>query len=83
MKATVFNTESSAVLQTVIALAERALELLTSTTTIILLGVVATFAIMAATINHAWTGFTAGAVIAFAVVMAISMTVDVEKGGKA
>lgn len=82
MKATTFTNESTA-LQSVIALAEKALELLTSTTTILVLGIVAVFAIMAATINHNWGTFHTVAVITFAVIMALSMTVDIEKGGEA
>lgn len=80
MKATTFTNESTA-LQSVKALAEKALELLTSTTTILVLGIVATFAIMAATINHNWGTYHTVAVITFAVIMALSMTVDIEKGG--
>ena len=63
------------------ALAEKALESLTSTTTILVLGVVATFAIMAAVVNGAWTTFTTVATFAFVVAMATSMTIDIEKGG--
>lgn len=80
MKATTFANESTA-LQSVIALAEKALELITSTTTILVLGVVATFAIMAAVVNDAWTTFTTVATFAFVVAMATSMTIDIEKGG--
>ena len=80
MKATTFNTESTA-LQSVIALAEKALELLTSTSLTLISGIVAVFAIMAATINHNWSTFHTVAVITFAVIMALSMTVDIEKGG--
>lgn len=80
MKATTFTNESTA-LQSVIALAEKALELLTSTSLTLISGIVAVFAIMAATINHNWGSFHTVAVITFAVLMAISMTVDIEKGG--
>ncbi|MBQ6279392.1 MAG: hypothetical protein IJK68_06695 [Muribaculaceae bacterium] len=80
MKATLSMNRETA-LQSAIMLAEKALELITSTTTILVLGVVALFAIMAATVNHAWTGFTTVAVLTFAIVMAISMTIDIEKGG--
>lgn len=80
MKATTFTTESTA-LHSVKALAEKALELLTSTTTILVLGIVAVFAVMAAVINNAWSTTTTIAVVAFAVAMAISMTLDIEKGG--
>lgn len=80
MKATTFTPESTA-MQSVKALAEKALEFTTSTTTIVVLGIVATFAVMAAVANDAWTTFTTVAVIAFALVMAISMTVDIEEGG--
>lgn len=68
-------------MQSVIALAEKALESLTSTTTILVLGVVATIAIMAAVVNDAWTTFTTVASFAFVVAMATSMTIDIEKGG--
>ena len=82
MKATLsMNRET--VLQSVIALAERALEFTTSTTTILVLGIVAVFAVMAAVVNGAWTTFTTVTVIAFALVMAIAMTVDIEEGGVA
>lgn len=70
-------------MQSVKALAEKALEFTTSTTTIVVLGIVATFAVMAAVANDAWTTFTTVAVIAFALVMALSMTIDIEKGGVA
>lgn len=80
MKVTTFTTESTA-LQSVIALAEKALELLTSTTTILVLGVVATFAIMASVVNEAWTSFTTVATFAFVVAMGTAMTIDIEKGG--
>ncbi len=80
MKATLSMNRETA-LQSVIALAERALEFTTSTTTIVVLGLVATFAVLAAVANDAWTTFTTVAVIAFALVMAISMTVDIEEGG--
>ncbi len=82
MKATTFTTESTA-LQSVIALAEKALELLTSTSLALISGIVAVFAIMAATINHNWSTFHTVAVITFAVIMALSMTVSDEKGGEA
>lgn len=80
MKATLSMNRETA-LQSVIALAERVLEFTTSTTTIVVLGIVATFAVLAAVANDAWTTFTTVAVIAFALVMAISMTVDIEEGG--
>lgn len=82
MKATTFNTESTA-LQSVKALAEKVLELLTSTTTILVLGIIAVFAIMAATINGTWSTFHTVATMTFVVVMALSMTIDIEKGGEA
>lgn len=82
MKATTFTNESTA-LQSVIALAEKALEFLTSTSLTLISGIVAVFAIMAATINHNWSTFHSVAVITFAVIMALSMTVSVEKGGEA
>ena len=82
MKATLSINRETA-LQSVIALAERALESLTSTTTILVLGIVAVFAVMAAVVNGAWTTFTTVSVIAFALVMAIAMTVDIEEGGVA
>lgn len=68
-------------MQSAKALAEKALKFTTSTTTIVVLGIVATFAVMAAAANDAWTTFTTVGVIAFALVMAISMTVDIEEGG--
>jgi membrane protein implicated in regulation of membrane protease activity len=83
MKATTFYLESIALLQSVKALAEKVLELLTSTTTILVLGIVAVFAIMAATINGTWSTFHTVSVMSFALVMALSMTVDIEKGGDA
>lgn len=67
--------------QSAFALAEKALELLTSTTTILVLGVIATFAIMSAVVNDAWTTFTTVAIFAFVVAMATSMTIDIAKGG--
>jgi len=67
--------------QSAFALAEKALESLTSTTTILVLGVVATFAIMSAVVNDAWTMFTTVATFAFVVAMATSMTIDIQKGG--
>ena len=82
MKATTFTNESTA-LQSVIALAEKALELLTSTSLTLISGIVAVFAIMASTINHNWSTFHTVAVITFAVIMALSMTVNIEKGGEA
>lgn len=82
MKTISLKRESTA-MQSVKALAEKALESLTSTTTILVLGVVATFAIMAAVVNETWTSFTTVATIAFVVAMAISMTIDIEKGGDA
>ena len=80
MKTISLKRESTA-LQSARALAEKALESLTSTTTILVLGVVATFAIMAAVVNDAWTTFTTVAIFAFVVAMATSMTIDIEKGG--
>lgn len=80
MKATTFTTESTA-LQSVIMLAEKALELLTSTTLTLISGIVATFAVMAAVVNGTWGTFNTVAVLTFAVVMALSMTIDIEKGG--
>ena len=81
MKATTFNTESTAMLQSVIMLTEKALELLTSTTLTLISGIVATFAVMAAVVNGTWGTFHTVAVLTFAVVMALSMTIDIEKGG--
>lgn len=80
MKATTFNAESTA-LQSVLMLAEKALELLTSTTLTLISGIVATFAVMAAVVNGTWGTFNTVAVVTFAVVMALSMTIDIEKGG--
>lgn len=80
MKTIALKRESTA-LQSARALAEKALESLTSTTTLMVLGIVATFAVMAAVVNDAWTTFTTVAVAAFVVAMATSMTIDIEKGG--
>ena len=82
MKATTFTPESTA-MQSAKALAEKALEFLTSPSLTLISGIVAVFAIMAATINGTWSTFHTVSVMSFALVMALSMTVDIEKGGEA
>ena len=82
MKTISLKRESTA-LQSARALAAKALELLTSTTTILVLGVVAVIAVMAAVVNNNWSTFHTVAVMTFALVMALSMTIDIEKGGVA
>lgn len=82
MKATTFTPESTA-MQSAKALAEKALELLTSPSLTLISGIVALFAVMAAVVNHNWGTFHTVAVMTFAVIMALSMTIDIEKGGVA
>ena len=80
MKATTFNPESTAK-QSVSALAERVLEFLTSPSLTLISGIVAVFAVMAAVVNHNWSTFHTIAVMTFALVMALNMAIDIEKGG--
>lgn len=82
MKATTFTPESTAK-QSAKALAEKALEFLTSPSLTLISGIVALFAVMAAVVNHNWSTFHTVAVMTFAVIMALSMTIDIEKGGVA
>lgn len=63
------------------ALAAKALEFLTSPSLTLISGIVALFAVMAAVVNHNWGAFHTVAVMTFAVIMALSMTIDIEKGG--
>lgn len=80
MKTISLKRENTA-LQSATALAEKALESLTSTFALVITGIVALFAVMAAVVNHNWGTFHTVAVMTFAVIMALSMTIDIEKGG--
>lgn len=80
MKTISLKKESTA-MQSVIALAEKALELLTSPSLTLISGIVAVFAVMAAVVNHNWSTFHTIAVMTFALVMALNMAIDIEKGG--
>ncbi len=81
MKTISLKRESTAQ-QSAMMLAEKALELLTSPSLTLISGIVAVFAVMAATINHNWSTFHTVAVMTFAVIMALNMTIDIEKGGE-
>ena len=82
MKTISLKRESTA-MQSAKALAEKALEFLTSPSLTLISGIVALFAVMAAVVNHNWGTFHTVAVMTFAVIMALSMTIDIEKGGVA
>jgi len=67
--------------QSAFALAEKALELITSQTATIITGVVAVVAILTYLATEQWSVFTTVAVMAFAIQFALMATVDIEKGG--
>ena len=67
--------------QSAIALAEKALECITSQTATIVTGVVAVAAILIYLATEQWSAFTTVAVMAFAIQFALMATVDIEKGG--
>lgn len=79
MKTISLKRESTA-MQSVKALAEKALEFLTSPSLTLISGIVALFSVMAAVVNHNWSTFHTVAVMTFTVIMALSMTIDIEKG---